>query len=443
MEKEQTLPSQSILLLPEKEIRKNFFDTQIFYKYINPENNKEKDKEENKLIKELEDILICCVCYEYLEEPMNDPTCCVHYACKKCLDKMFEKIKSTSVKCPLCRKLIRKKYLIKIPVVESIKEILKEAKNNKYGSFYEKIEEKCDIHPKNPIFYICLDCRKKMCPICGEEKKKHESHHLVNYERYKELFYFFRDNFANIKQTIEEKENNIKVYSNLSLLIEQQKNAYLNLFKNIYKKIEKIYNQNQEQLKKIIADSMQTIAKLRNFMLNVKTHVSDNFQNKYNDIENIEEIKEEIKKRINKLQLNKINKSVNLNIQKKYNKNIFYLKKGILVTLERDTLFKNPAVTCKVDEEGNMKFGAQLSEDKKMIIFFFDALKVIKNEPNESSYIAYIEYGKNKTKLYLEPYEIDKINYSFEKSLPIEEIFKNKENSVDLYFSVCYLTLQP
>ena len=283
---ENFLPTQSILLMPEKDIRTNYFQSQILID-IKPQDEK-KDNEQDKLIKDLQDILICCICYNYLENPVNDPSCCVHYACKKCFDQYFKKQKTVYIPCPLCRKRIYKKNLVKIPLVESIKEILKDAKNSKLNyDFNEKLDEKCEVHTQNSVFDICLDCKKKMCPICTEERKKHETHHLVNYERYIKLFNFFNENFSNIKQTIEERENNIKELKRLNQLLEQQKKAYLNLFNEISIQINKLYLQNQENIQKNIASSMQTIAKLRNFMLNIKTHVSSQFKESYNDIENL------------------------------------------------------------------------------------------------------------------------------------------------------------
>ncbi len=48
----------------------------------------------------------------------------------------------------------------------------------------------------------------------------------------------------------------------------------------------------------MIGESMETVAKLRNCMLNIKCHISSQFKKFYDDIENLEEIKEEIKKEL-------------------------------------------------------------------------------------------------------------------------------------------------
>ena len=95
---ENFLPTQSILLMPEKEIRTNYFQSQILID-IKPQDEK-KHIEQDKLIKDLEDILICCICYNYLENPVNDPSCCVHYECKKCFDQYFKKQKASLYSLP-------------------------------------------------------------------------------------------------------------------------------------------------------------------------------------------------------------------------------------------------------------------------------------------------------------------------------------------------------
>ena len=111
--------------------------------------------------------------------PVYDPIC-PHYACKKCLDNYFAAKKSNIIPCPLCRKKIRKNHLIKLPLLDSIKELIKGVKNKEDINY--DIEDnigKCSKHQNNKILYICMDCRVKMCQNCDKEKEKHESqnHH--------------------------------------------------------------------------------------------------------------------------------------------------------------------------------------------------------------------------------------------------------------------------
>ena len=64
-----------------------------------------------------------------------------------------------------------------------------------------------------------------MCAVCDEERKKHEKHHLVNYERYVKLFNYIQKSFAGIKQNITERERMIKEFRELIvLLLYYQKN---------------------------------------------------------------------------------------------------------------------------------------------------------------------------------------------------------------------------
>ena len=82
------LQTESILLLPGERPRNNYFNSRIFLD-LQKKNINENDEPKDRLVKDLEDILLCCICREYLDNPVNDPTCCPHYACKSCFDKYF------------------------------------------------------------------------------------------------------------------------------------------------------------------------------------------------------------------------------------------------------------------------------------------------------------------------------------------------------------------
>ena len=164
----ENLPNQSILLAPGDNNRKNYFQSQIFKDLQKNESNEDKGQKE-KLMKELEDILKCCICYQYLDNPVNDPTSCPHYACKACFDQYFEKKKSNTVPCPICRATIRKRNLIKIPIVESIKELLRDVQNSGTDEDKNKVDEKNKYYLKNPVCYLCLDCQFKIYSAFDEE----------------------------------------------------------------------------------------------------------------------------------------------------------------------------------------------------------------------------------------------------------------------------------
>jgi hypothetical protein len=413
------------------------FNSEFFEKYIKPKRNKNE-----KLLKEIEDIFTCYICLDYLENPIWDPSSCGHYQCKKCLNSYFNKMKTNIVPCPLCRNKIRKNNLKEIPLIKKVNEILKNINN--YAE--EEINEECSNHPKNKVFYICLDCSIKMCPACDIEKRKHETHHMVNYERYVKLFYCFHNNFAEIKEKIKKIKNNVKKYNNLYAFLEQQKKSYLGLLTNIAKKIENIFSTNQDNLTKLISNSFDNISKLQKFMNDLKKDVSSRFKICYNDIENFDEIEEEIKEKVKdiKLQFSKIDVSnvKNLGLKKldtsKIEFSLTFNKNDIL--LNEQKIFKK-----KLDPQGIYTFGAELSEDNKFILFYFDVENRINNLKNESAYSPYLEYESEKNNIYyniyLEEQKFDDQHYSYEKFMPIEEFFQGNEDKKDIKIKVNYISI--
>ena len=435
------LPNQSILLLPEKENRKNYFKSVLFLDLQKNENKEEKE-EKNKLIKELEDTLKCCICRQYLDNPVSDPSACQHYACKACYEKYFQKKQTMS--CPMCRRIIRKRKLIKIPIVESIKEILKDVKNSSMDDANIDINEKCKVHSLNEIFDICLDCQVKMCPVCNEERKKHEKHQLVNYKRYAQLFSFMQNNFADIKQNIVEREKNIKEYKDIIVLSEQQKNSYLQSLTDIASKIQTYYQSNLEKINKIIGENMETIAKYRSFMANIKSYISSKFKKPYDDIENINDIEKEIKNRINKLGLKQIDKNEFETLKKNsFPDLVSTLPKKYSISFDKYILLDNSHVKSTIDKEGLFVFGLELSEDKKIVTAYLDIKKFIKNKINNSSYTIFIEFGKNQKIFYLEQVEPQREDlYSYEIEFTIDDLPEIKGAELEISLNISSISLK-
>ena len=421
--------------------RVNWFMSKFFYEKIQPQSNNENKNEKNvKIMKEIEDILVCYMCLEYLDNPVCDPLSCSHFACKKCLYSYFDKMKRDIVPCPLCRRRIKKSNLKSIPLVENIKEILKEAKNL---SIYEeeKIDENCSTHPKNKVFYICLDCAKKMCPICDAEKKKHETHHMVNYERYVQLFNCFHNNFSEIKDKIKKLENNIKSYNNVYVLLEQQKKSYLDLLISISKKIENIFSLNKRKLQKLITESIDIITKLKKFMNDLKKDVSSRFQTSYDDIENFEEIEKEIKEKVNSIKI-KYSQIEVPNVENIISKKLVSSKEEFPLTINKTNIYNTQKIFRKrLDSQGIYKFGAELSEDNKFILCYLDVENEINNKKNESAYSSCIEFGTDQKKIYLEEEKFDDKHYSYQKIIPIEEFFPEKQDKIDIKIKVNYISI--
>ena len=422
--------------------KKNYFDSQIFIKEIESQDKKKEKEIKNDKIKKLENKFKCSLCKNELENSMYDPCCCEHFACEKCLNNYFKSQKKKIVPCPICKNNIKQKNLIKIPIIESIKEKLKDLYNSQDDVEFSILKQKCEIHPNNNIFSICLECRKKMCPVCFDENKKHNDHQVVNYNRYIELFYYIQDNYKILNKTINEKENNIEELINLNLLLEKQKNVFSTFFNECSKKINEKYSKNQENLNKIIEETKETIEKIRNFMINLKIDISSKFKKSYDDIENIIQLKKEIKQKIDKLEIEQINKNEVIDLKYEYNKNLYDLpKKQIITTLNKKLLFDNSRLSNKIDKQGNYYFGIELTEGKNIIKVYLDIDKTINNQKNECSYIPFIEYGNSKKVIFLEPNEVNDNKYVFENNIPIEEIFEGNENNTTIKLTIFYLKI--
>ena len=95
----------------------------------------------------------------------------------------------------------------------------------------------------------------------------------------------------------------------------------------------------------------------------------------------------------------------------------------------------------ELDKNGNFSFGAELSKsDNKMLTLYLDIKKIINEKPNDSSYLAFIEF--NGKQIYLEPFEIDKGLYSYEYSLSIDELFTNKEDNKKIDLTILSLNIE-
>ena len=290
------------------------------------------------------------------------------------------------------------------------------------------------------VYYICLDCSKKMCPVCDIEKGNHETHHIVNYERYVQLFYCFRNNFTQIKEKIKKIENNIKEYNNLYTLLEQQKKSYLNLLNNISKKVEDIYSTKIDNLQKLISNSFDDITELKKFMNDLKKDVSSRFKISYNDIEIFEEIEKEIKEKVNDINL-KFSKTEVPNMENLNLKDLVASKIEFPLTIKSDIFNNKRVFSKKLDSQGIYTFGAELYEDNKFILCYLDIENRINNIKNESTYSPYIEYGEDKKQIYLEENKFDDKHYSYEILIPLQEFLPGKEDTRDIKININYISI--
>ena len=207
-------------------------------------------------------------------------------------------------------------------------------------------------------------------------------------------------------------------------------------------KIQNIYRENQDNINKKIGESMQIIAKYKNFMLNIKYHISSQFKKSYDDIENLEEIKEEIKKRVDKLKLKEINKNENIDMKNKSIKNLnLILFNPLSINFDKKQFMDIGYLNCSLDDKNYFIFGLQLSEDHNIANAYLGIKKLINNEKSNSSYVVLMEYGLNKKKLYL---KLDEVNeyYSYHKDLSVKDLIDNNETNVEIKLYLLSINIQ-
>ena len=168
---------------------------------VNANNNlneieEEKQKEEN-LTSELKDTVKCYICFNIITKPKMCPHC-HRIACEKCLYNWFmiEQKKA----CGFCREKVNFYEMVSVPfmstVVDFVEKVFEKDKDGEI-KLSQKFQEFCPNHPNDKLFYYCLDCNRGYCQTCfvffGEEKDRHVSHNIIEYEQYKNM------NFSTLK----------------------------------------------------------------------------------------------------------------------------------------------------------------------------------------------------------------------------------------------------
>ena len=151
--------------------------------------------------------------------------------------------------------------------------------NFKKTQTYDEAEIKCEICNDsnknisyNNIFYICLDCKKNLCPICNDSHNK--THNIINYEEkfftcylhYEQFYSYCDDCKKDICMTCQNEHENHKIIYYIPPNLKKIKNDKEDLFNK------------KEELKKEIKN---IIIKLNSLM-----EMIDNYYGMYNDIIN-------------------------------------------------------------------------------------------------------------------------------------------------------------
>ena len=224
------LPTNSILfrddIIEENENEKgneDIFKTVIFTKMVS--DHKNIIKQQNCSIKsKLRNLMKCGSCKKNLQNLFFCPNC-NKYACKNCFNKQYYYLKKDHTPCPLCRKMVKRTMLRPITLLKAIGEVVEEDEDESKDTLIKfnpnEFVSNCDKHKLNKVWAYCIDCNKKMCPVCFNIEE-HKDHRCVNYEKYLELNVFFGNSFKNIKDYVLISEKTITDLQKLNSDLESQ-----------------------------------------------------------------------------------------------------------------------------------------------------------------------------------------------------------------------------
>ena len=265
-----------------------------------------------------------------------------------------------------------------------------------------------------------------MCPVCFNNEK-HSNHRCINYGRYLELNVFFGNSFKKIKDFILQSEITIKDLQKLNLEIENHKSCLFQFTTDIMDKVNSFFNEGQEKINEIISSLTKKISEFNNFRRNIKKYVTKNIPFGYSEFENMEEIKEEITERVQKIKIDNFIKDDILNFEKNYKKNINFskLEDKIIINKER---IKNEIHSNILSNE-NYNFNVELSPDKEEVYFYLNINNNINGKINNNSYLVKVtifDMNNNSKTIYLEK-DKDKENEdgttTYINSIPRKEMF--------------------
>ena len=171
--------------------------------------NNEKDIKEENLGNEIKDTVKCHICEQKMVHPKMCPKC-HNISCEKCLYNWF--LKDQNKECYYCKEPINFYEFISVPFMDTIVDFVEKViyDRKKFSSSFREdyglinnfkneenvltdnsfsMNDNCDIHESEKIYYFCLDCNKGYCKTCfvffGNEKDKHLNHKIIEYSNYK------------------------------------------------------------------------------------------------------------------------------------------------------------------------------------------------------------------------------------------------------------------
>ncbi len=419
-------------------------------------NNMEKDIKEENLGNEIKDTVKCHICQQKMVHPKMCPKC-HNISCEKCLYNWF--LKDQNKECNYCKEPINFYEFISVPFMDTIVDFVEKViyDRKKYSASFQSdldynisifkndenaindninnVDENCEIHNTEKIYYYCLDCNKGYCKTCfvffGNEKDKHLNHKIIEYAIYKKL------NLSSLnkqKEKIDSKVNYINEIINqcnsfkllyefqqktindyISSILKEYNNKMDNMIKNVENKINEL-NQSLECYQKTKKEIDEFYKKI-----SIKNRFTTNTQHLIDKIEKIIN-----KKLINDNEVKELfimPENINLSVYKskniEYNVDNKYLNKKIKIGNEVEMIIDNKVKSCL-----NINLNIQKNNNKNH--FYKAIIYIIKKE--ENIIYAYL----------LDDLKEGKNYYSMWKKIQLDEkdysLFEIKTIIYDLFF---------
>ena len=411
----------------------------------------EKDIKEENLGNEIKDTVKCKMCLQKMVHPKMCPKC-QNISCEKCLYNWF--LREQNKECNYCKEPINFYEYISVPfmdtIVDFVEKVIYDRKkfsssfqntydfnlnNNKNEEIFTNdnltnLNDNCEIHNKEKIYYFCLNCNKGYCKTCfvffGKEKDRHINHKIIEYSNYKKL------NLSLLKQKEEEIDINTKYLNDMVSQCNSYKQVYLFEQKTIndfFLLMQKEYNKKMDE-------------------------IIENINSKINELNQSLEIYQKTKKEIDdfykKITVkNRITTNIQYLIDKidkiNYDKNIF---NQLLIEPENINLkvykSKNEEFNSKnkyLNQKINFENDFEMIADNKLNNYININLSIPKDN-NKHFYKVFIYY-KDKESNKINEYLLDDLKegknyYSFGKIIQLDESesinFEIKSIIYDFYF---------
>ena len=225
------------------------------------EEEKQKIDKEESITSEIKDTVKCYICFDIITKPKMCPKC-HRMACEKCLYNWF--MVEHKKACGFCREKINFYEMISVPfmstVVDFVEKVICEKDKNAEVSSVNHFPDFCGNHPKEQIYYYCLDCKRGYCRTCfvffGEEKDKHINHNILQYDQYKNLnFSSLKFNEEKLNLCINKAKENIKRCLSYKEAYEFERYEVNKLITSLKKEFNRLIDDNirkiEEQIKKL------------------------------------------------------------------------------------------------------------------------------------------------------------------------------------------------